>query len=88
MIAIDGRWLTSGIEQQLTDAQTVPRMKDYIKSKFLWTDEIFNQVEWKSINQGRRQCTKRENIKITKFMYDWINNGHKKVKMEQVAECP
>ena len=88
MIAIEGKWVTSGIEQKLLDAQNVPRMKDYTKSKFQWNDEIFNQVEWKSIKQGRRQCAKWENIKITKLMYDWVNTGHQKVIMEQVAECP
>ena len=46
MILIYGKWIISSTEQNITDAQTDPRMREYIQNKFKWTDEVFDQVDW------------------------------------------
>ena len=41
-----------------------------------------------AINQGCKGCSKRDNIRITKLMFDWMNSGHQKGKMNQEKFCP
>ena len=39
------------------------------------------------IQQGRKGCTNAENVKVSKAMFDWINNGHQRDKMSQEKSC-
>ena len=56
--------------------------------RFKWNEESFNCVNWDAIEQARRGCSKKENIMVSKLMFDWINLGHQKAKMEQEKGCP
>ena len=51
--------------------------------KFNWTQEDYDRVDWMAIKQGRKGCSKRENIRTTKVMLDWMNTGNQKGKMNQ-----
>ena len=88
MISIKGEWITSNIEQRVTDASTGPEMRKYIMERFKWNEESFNCVNWEEIEQARRGCSKKENIMVSKLMFDWIDSGHQKAKMEQEKGCP
>ena len=81
MLHIEGEWITSQYEQRVSDAATYPVMKQYIKEKFKWGEDEFNTIDWDAVVQARKGCTKNENVKITKLMYDWVNTGHQKSKM-------
>ena len=39
------------------------------------------------IEQGHKGCSKKENIKIKKLMFDWVHTGHQKGKMYQDTYC-
>ena len=88
MISIKGEWITSNIDQRVTDASTVPEMRKYTMGRFKWNKGSFNCVIWDAIEQARRGCSKKENIMVSKLMFDWINSGHQKAKMEQEKGCP
>ena len=88
MISIRGEWITSNIEQRVADASTGPEMKKYIMERFKWDEERFNCINWDAIEQARRRFSKKENIMVSKLMFDWINSGHQKAKMEQEKGCP
>ena len=62
-------------------------MKRYIMGRFKWSEEDFECVNWKAIEQAKRGCTKSENITISKLMFDWVNSGHQKAKMAQEKGC-
>ena len=83
MLKIEGEWIKSQYKQRLIDAETYPVMKNYIIEKFQWGVEEFNITDWNALGQARKGCTKSENVKITKLMYDWVNTGHQKSKMDQ-----
>ena len=83
MILIRGEWITSNIEQRVSDASTGPEMKKYILERFKCDEERFNCVNWKAIEQARRGCSKKENILVSKLMFDWINSGHQIAKLDQ-----
>ena len=68
MISIGGEWITSNIEQRVSDASTGPEMKKYILERFKWDEERFNCINWDAIEQARRWCSKKENIKVCKLI--------------------
>ena len=72
----------------MTDASTGPEMRKYIMERFKWNEESFNCVNWEAIEQARRGCSKKENIMVSKLIFDLINSGHQKAKMEQEKGCP
>ena len=76
------------MEQRLTEAATGTEIKRYIIGRFQWSEEEFESVNWQAIEQARKGCTKGENIKISKLMFDWVNSGHQKAKMAQEKGCP
>ena len=88
MVSINGKWITSNIEQRLTEAATRTEMKRCIIGRFKWSEEDLECVNWQAIEQARKGCTKSENIKISKLMFDWVNLGHHKSKMSQEKVCP
>ena len=63
-------------------------MKKYILERFKWDEERFNCVNWNAIEQARRGCSKKENILVSKLIFDWINSGHQKAKLDQEKGCP
>ena len=72
----------------MTDAATNPMMRHYILKKFQWREEEFQLVDWNEIVQAKKGFTNGESVKITKLMYDWVNTGHQKAKMDQDKICP
>ena len=64
MIMINVKWIMINIEQRLKEASTGPEMRKYIIGRFTWSEEDFECVNWKAIEQARKGCTKRENIMI------------------------
>ena len=88
MVSINGKWIKSNIEQRLTEVATGPEMKSYIIGQFKWSEEDFECVNWQAIKPAQKECTKQENIKISKLMFDWVNSGHQKAKMEKEKGCP
>ena len=87
MLNIEGEWIKSQYKQRVIDAATYPVMKNYILEKFQWGEEEFNIIDWTAVEQARKGCTKGENVKIAKLMYDWVNTGHQKAKMDQDEIC-
>ena len=75
------------MEQRFTEEETGPDMRKYIIGSFQWREEDFECVNWKIIEQAQKGCTKGENIKISKLMFDWVNLGQQKSKMTQEKGC-
>ena len=57
----------------MTDASTGPEMKKYIMERFKWDKGSFNCINWDAIEQARRGFSKKENIMVSKLIFDWIN---------------
>ena len=50
---MEGKWVTSGIEQKLMDAQTAPILKEYTyKTKFQWNDENLIMQNGSKLGKG------------------------------------
>ena len=56
--------------------------------KYKCTKTVYDCIDWEVIKQGRKGYSKRDNIRITKLMFDWVNAGHQKAKMNQEKCCP
>ena len=83
MLKIKDEWITSNIDQKLMEAATIQSIAKYTMEKYKWTKEVYNSIDWEAIKQGRKGYSKRDNIRITKLMFDWVNMGHQKTKMNQ-----
>ena len=44
MISINGKWITSNIEQRVTEVSTGPEMRRYIMGRFRWSEENFECI--------------------------------------------
>ena len=56
--------------------------------KFKWGQKDYERINCKPIKQGSKGCSKKENINITKLMFDWVNKGNQKGGMNQKTYCP
>ena len=83
MLKIKDKWITSNMEQNLTEAATIQSIAEYTMEKYKWTKTVYNSIDWEAIKQGRKGYSKRYNIRITKLIFDWVNKGHQKAKMHQ-----
>ena len=88
MLKFDDQWITSNMEQKLTEAATTHAITEYTMEKYKWTKKVYDSIDWEAIKQGCKRCSKRDNVKITKLMFDWMNTGHQKGKMNQGKCCP
>ena len=70
MLKIKDEWITSNMEQKLTEAATTQSIAEYTMEKYKWTKTVYDSIYWEAIKQGRKGYSKRDNIRITKLMFD------------------
>ena len=87
MLKIKDEWITSNMEQKIIEAATIQPLAEYTMEKFNWTKAVYDGIDWEAIKQGRKGYSKSDNIRITKLMFDWVNTGHQKAKMNQEKCC-
>ena len=58
MVSINGKWITSNVEQRLTEAATGSEMKKYIIGRFKWSEEDCECVNWQAILQDGKGVQK------------------------------
>ena len=83
MLKINDQWITSNMEQKITEAATIHSIVEYTMGKYNWTKTVYDSIDWEAIKQGRKGYSKRYNIRITKLIFDWVNTGHQKAKINQ-----
>ena len=83
-----GHHTTSSVVPYMSEAATTQSIAKYTMEKYKWTTTVYDSIDWEAIKQGRKGYSKRDNIRITKLMFDWVNTGNQKAKMHQENCCP
>ena len=77
-LVIGGAFITTKIDEHIRQAQTTGPLREYIKEKNGWSDDIFHLVDWASFGtfMGRLSVSKR--AKVVKLQHNWQNTGRQK----------
>lgn len=63
---------TGKLHAQIARDRHGPPLKEYIKEKFLWDDERFNQIAWQSIKTAFQSKTPQQKVHLAKAIYHWL----------------
>ena len=63
---------TAKLLQQIITDRHGPKMKQYILTKFDWSSEIFDSVDWESAQAAYKQKTFNQKTRISKAIYRWL----------------
>ena len=88
MLIIDGQWITTKYEEQITEACTSKQHCEYACKKFNWTTHQYHTVLWDTIGRTRKRYKMTENIRIMKLMYEWTPLGRKNYDFHHEPNCP
>jgi hypothetical protein len=85
---LGGEMVTSNIKEQIQYANQAPAMAQYIKDKFVWTDNQYNSVNWKANGIGMKRRPLRQAIRTSKMYYNLLSLGCQKQKLGSDPMCP
>eukprot|EP00956_Cyclotella_meneghiniana_P023204 scaffold44714_cov61-Cyclotella_meneghiniana.AAC.4 len=86
---LSGYMVTTDINDQIQMAGQSKKMLEYAADKFGWTDnQAIATVNWRAIGRAKKRLQFGPSVRITKFMYDWLNVGLQKKKMGGDGICP
>jgi len=61
---INGQVIVRQILDYLRESHLLPTYKAYLMSKFQWQDNIFNQIEWQTMEYAMQKLAKSDHIQI------------------------
>ena len=88
MLYLGDNMITSHMAEQIQYAGQAPKMFQYIRERFEWTDQQCCSVNWKGIGVAKKRLTRPVSNRTTQMMYGWLNVGHQKIKLDQDGTCP
>eukprot|EP00957_Ditylum_brightwellii_P139372 10622007-Ditylum_brightwellii.AAC.1 len=82
--------ITNNIAEAFRGAYTVIDMECYIKKKTGYSQEQMDSVDWDSLGSALNRQTLNNQIKLVKFMRNWINTGQQKKNFDELTSnsCP
>ena len=80
--------VTTELNEQIQYASQAPKMFEYIRERFEWTDRQCSCTSWKSLGRAKTRLPRHRSIRITKMLYGWLNVGRQKGKMGKEHICP
>ena len=92
MLIIDDEWVTTHYHERIQEASLRVQHIEWFLKKYKTrnpkTIEDYNNIFWRGIGYARKRFSKRDNIRIMKFINGWLNCGRQKGKFKQQPECP
>jgi hypothetical protein len=88
MLYLGDDMITSHMAEQIQYAGQAPKMFQYIRERFEWTDHQCCSVNEKGIGAAKKRLTRPVSNRTTQMMYGWLNVGHQKIKFDQDGTCP
>eukprot|EP01082_Thalassiosira_pseudonana_P008637 g7672.t1 g7672 contig26:13077-14873(-) len=88
MLYLGDDLITSHMAEQIQYAGQAPKMFQYIRERFEWTDQQCCSVNWKGIGAAKNRLTRPVSNRTTQMMHGWLNVGHQKIKLDQDGTCP
>lgn len=76
------------MNEQIQYASQAPEMIEYIRKVMEWTDMQYENVNMRGL--GRAKCCLKlhHSIRTSKMLFEWLNVGKKKERMQQNGICP
>jgi len=68
---INDQVIVRQILDYLRESHLLPTYKVYLMSKFQWQDNIFNQIEWQTMEYAMQKLAKSDHIQIQKIIHEW-----------------
>lgn len=61
---------------------------EFCKTKYHWTDEVFDTIDWPMIGTAWKKCTKTQLMQTSKIIHDWLPVMHMQGHMTGNKQCP
>jgi len=81
----NGKLVSKKHDEYVTTAATAPRLREYIidrsqrRDPFIpsaWSDETFNDIDWKSVRSSFKSLSYGRRIQLSKFVHNWTPTNH------------
>jgi orotate phosphoribosyltransferase-like protein len=83
---LGGYMVTTDINDQFQMAGQSKKMLAYAADKFECTDnQAIATVNWRAIGRAKKRLKLSPSVRMTKFMYDWLNVGSQKKWVEMAS---
>ena len=77
------------IKQYILQTTNGPKLKKYIESKYGWTLEQQNTINWRALETVLKKQTSTRQTRLAQLMYNWQNVGTQKEKIDSSGnKCP
>ena len=76
------------MEAVLRNAHWERILTDYCKTKYHWTDEVFDTIDWATVGAARKKCTRTQLMQTSKIIHDWLPVMHMQGHMTGNRQCP
>jgi hypothetical protein len=77
-LVIKGEYITTKIDDYIRTASAGLDLKNYIREKAGWTEDIFDLVDWNSFGAFMKRLSVSKRAKVVKLQHNWQNTGRQK----------
>eukprot|EP00957_Ditylum_brightwellii_P201787 15327239-Ditylum_brightwellii.AAC.2 len=82
--------VTNNIPETIRSASVVTGMEHYVKKKTRYNKEQMDSADWDSLGSTPQRQMLNNQIRLVKFMNNWLNTGQQKQKLDEFTFdcCP
>lgn len=88
LLRIGKRWVTTDIDQHILCAHWSDKARSYCCSKYRWSRETFDIVDWDLIRATRTKLGHTQRMQTSKIMHGWLPVMHMQAHITGRARCP
>ena len=88
LLRVHDTWVTSHMERMINTAHWENTLIGYCKTKYHWTDEVFDTIDWSMLGAARKKCTKTQLMQTSKIIHDWLPVMHMHGHLTGNRQCP
>jgi hypothetical protein len=88
MLKIGDLWITSHYDENIHYARTARNLRSYCRTRHKWSKKTLNLIDWKMVDNIRRNQKWSDFVRSMKLMHGWLPNMHNLGKQTHLTQCP
>ena len=88
MFKIKGKWITSGVKENIHRAHAIGKTREYYNNRFEWRRGQFDKVSWDSVRRARNKMKGKRLTDTSKIMTGWLPTNGKRGYVTGEFGCP
>jgi uncharacterized Zn finger protein (UPF0148 family) len=87
-LKIGNEWVTAKYIDRLKEAFMAPRHREYFTTKYGYSSDVYDTIDWEGIERARKNLTTNQNNRIAKLFNGWLPIGNKLYEEAGTVSCP